>query len=122
MRVSMRVASVNVAGALAKAADARKRARWAMTEQARLDTRPYVPRESGDLMASADAESSPEHGLLVWGSFAVPYARRQYYQLPNKSRQRHPLATMEWFEVSKGVNRPKWERTAKREYRKAMKG
>jgi hypothetical protein len=118
----MHVAAVDTARAITKAAEARKRAVWAMTEQARLDTRPYVPRVSGDLMSSADAESVPDKGLLVWGSFAVPYARRQYYEFPKKSKQRHPLATMEWFAVSKGANGLKWERTAKREYRKAMKG
>ena len=32
----------------------------------------------------AETESVPEDGLLVWGNASVPYARAQYYGLPNK--------------------------------------
>jgi hypothetical protein len=122
MKVTMRVREVDTHKIPDKLSKANRRAAWAVTEQARMDTRPYVPRLSGDLVGTADTESQPERGLLVWGSFAVPYAQKQYYTFPNKTKQFHPLATMRWFEVSKGVNGKKWEATAKREYRKGMKG
>jgi hypothetical protein len=110
--------SVHLAGLAPRAAAARKRARTMMTLAAIGDTRPYVPRLSGALAGSGDSESQPERGLLIYGSSAVPYARAQYYGLPNKTLQHHPQATKEWFAVSKAANMRKWDAVAKQEYRK----
>ena len=120
MRMGFKIKSATVAPAVAKAAAARKRARVMMTEAARMDVRPYVPRVSGDLAGTADVESQPERGLLIYGNAAVPYARAQYYGLPLKTRVFHPHAVMEWFAQAKPVFVDSWERVAKRAYKEAF--
>lgn len=113
MRVSFRVKSVDTRRAVDKAAKAHVRVTTMVTEAAREDTKPYVPYVTGALRRSAETESQPSRGLLVYGSSSVPYARAQYYGLPGKT---WPGTVMQWFEHSKAANRRKWERIAKVEY------
>lgn len=117
MRMSLRVKSVDTSGLSVKLARARTRALTLTTLAAIEDTRPYVPRLSGDLAGTADSGSKPASGLIVYGSSAVPYARRQYYDFPRKTTTFHPQATTMWFEYSKAANRLKWERTFGQEYK-----
>jgi len=120
MRVGFKLKSVDLGQIGPRADAAKKRARTMMTLAAIGDTRPYVPRVSGALAASGDSESRPEQGLLIYGSSAVPYARRQYYGLPGKTKTRHPQATTQWFAHSKAANKGRWEQVAKRQYGKGL--
>jgi len=116
--IGFRVRKVDTRAASAKAARANKRAVTMMTLAAIGDTRPYVPRVSGALVGTADTESRPERGLIVYGSPRVPYARDQYYLFPRKTTAFHPRATRHWFAASKRDNARKWEKVAAEEYRK----
>lgn len=75
------------------------------------DTTPYVPRDTGSLARSGVNATEPGSGEVVWDA---PYAAAQYYGLPNKAADVHPLAVMRWFEASKAANLAKWLRVAKR--------
>lgn len=105
--MSVRVKSFDVSPAVAKGKDAAMAVRSMVTIAAREDTKPYVPYLMGDLRGTAETESVPEEGLLVYGNASVPYARAQYYGLPNKT---WPGTVMQWFEASKAANMPAWER------------
>lgn len=118
MRVRADIREIALGGIPPRAGRAQARAVEQMTLAAIADTRPYVPRLSGDLVASGESESQPQRGLVIYGSSAVPYARAQYYGLPNKTGSFHPKATSEWFVHSKAANKGRWERVAKSEYRK----
>ena len=119
MRVGFKLKSMDLGRIGPKAAIAKKRARTMMTLAAIGDTRPYVPKLSGELVGSADASSRPAQGLIIYDT---DYARAQYYGLPNKTTQFHPQAAMEWFAHSKAANKRKWEKVAKQEYRKEFRG
>ncbi len=118
MRVTCRIKKADFSGVSAKAAIAKKRATVAMTDAARMDTLPYVPWVSGDLARTADTESKPERGLLIYGNFGVPYARAQYYAMPNKTTDGHPQAAMQWFEKAKAAKKVSWRRIGAAEYSK----
>lgn len=75
------------------------------------DTEPYVPMQSGALKDSGITGTTIGSGTLKYQS---EYARAQYYGLPNKSTNAHPLAVMRWFEASKAVCKEKWARVAKK--------
>lgn len=107
--MSVRIKSFDVAAAIAKGEEAATGIRTMVTMAAREDTKPYVPYVTGDLRGTAETESVPEEGLLVWGNASVPYAAAQYYLHPNKT---WPGTVMQWFEESKAANMPAWERTA----------
>lgn len=44
--------------------------------------------------------------------WATPYARAQYYGLPNKSHDKNINARMKWFEEAKIRNAGNWQHTA----------
>lgn len=79
-----------------------EQAQQALDSQILADTEPFVPFDQGDL-ARSGIRSEP--GFIKWDT---PYARKQYYDLPNKSRARHPAATTYWFEAAKALHRRKW--------------
>ena len=85
------------------------RAQSVVDAQVMKDTAPYVPMDSGHL--SQDAVSNPAPGVIRWEG---PYAANQYYNLPNKARDKHPLAVMRWFEAAKAANKTKWIRVAQK--------
>lgn len=115
MRISARVGRVSTAAASAKAKAAQEKALVATTEAARLDTEPFVPFVTGALRRTADTESKPSKGLLVYGNSAVPYAKAQYYGFPGKTT---PGTRMHWFTASKAANGGKWRRITAQEYRR----
>jgi len=119
VKVSARVKRVSVAKAQKKAADAHKKALTATTEAARMDTEPFVPMVTGRLRRSAETESRPSRGLLIWGSMSVPYARGQYYGFPGKST---PGTTMHWFEHAKARFKRSWNKVMASEYKRHMRG
>lgn len=120
MRVS--VSAIDVRPALMKADRVKRLAVKAVTEAARMDTLPYVPWVTGDLARTADIESKPELGKLVYGNLGVPYARAQYYGLPNKTKTFHPRATVQWFEAAKAIKARAWKRIAADEYARHFRG
>lgn len=93
-------------------------AQFALDEQIKIDTDPYVPFESGFLSGSVNQLSSGNGEIEYQG----PYARYQYYgkvmigSAPkevtdidlNYSKAAHPQATSFWFEESKAVNKQAW--------------
>lgn len=87
---------------------ARMRAQRILDTQVMRDTDPYVPMDVGMLKGHVEAESP---GTIVYPDV---YAAAQYYGLPNKAHDKHPLATMMWFAFSKSANLVKWLRVAKR--------
>jgi hypothetical protein len=91
-----------------------KRAQAILDVQVIKDTTPYVPRDRGDLAASATRATDVGSGEVVWGGGDADYAARQYYGLPNKAHDVHPLAVKQWFEAAKSVCREKWLRVAKK--------
>lgn len=85
-------------------------AQVALDAQILKDTDPYVPFDTGNLR-NEGIRASTTPGEIVWPG---PYAARQYYEYPNKSRDVHPLATSFWFEAAKAVNLGKWLAAVKR--------
>ena len=77
------------------------------------DSNYYAPMDEGFLRSSAINNSNIGSGELKW---VTPYARAQYYGLPNKSKDKNPNAQMKWFEVAKSKNKEKWVRVANRAY------
>lgn len=53
----------------------------------------------------------PGSGEIVYNA---PYAAAQYYGRANKSRDKHPQATMQWFEKAKAVHKARWISNAKK--------
>lgn len=109
--IGARVSGADLSKALAKAGRMELAARTGVAIAAREDAKPYVPYLDGHLRATAETESSPEEGRLVWGNASVPYARAQYYGLPGK---RWPGTCMRWFDAAKAANMSKWIRIAGR--------
>ncbi|MCL2517928.1 MAG: minor capsid protein [Oscillospiraceae bacterium] len=62
---------------------------------------PYVPFDFGNLSKSVEPSIGTDEPFLV---YTVPYAARQYYGFPNKSKDVHPNATKQWFEVWKAAD------------------
>lgn len=92
-----------------------------MADVVRTDTDPYVPDVTGSLAGSAYAnEADIREGRIVYGrtlnsESGTPvsnYASAQHDGLPNKTKQAHPKATMEWTEASKAANESRWQRIA----------
>ncbi len=81
-----------------------------LDSQVMKDTDPYVPMDSGTLKDSA-IRASTTPGEIVYDG---PYAKAQYYGLPNKSKDKHPLAVKGWFEAAKAANKATWLRVAKK--------
>lgn len=68
------------------------------------DTRPFVPFLSGNLANTVTA--SIDGSSVIYNA---SYAHRLYRHPEfNFSKQHHPLATGEWFEVSKGIHLMQW--------------
>lgn len=123
MKVDLKVNRVDTTMLKASAVQAQQRALALTTDAARMDTRPYVPFLSGALAQTADTQSIPEQGKLIYGDGnRVPYARRQYYDLPGKNKATHSKATKQWFEVSKAANMRRWRDLMAREYNRGLKG
>ena len=73
------------------------------------DTDPYVPMDTG-MMATAPLKTSVP-GEVVYDE---PYSAAQYYGRPGKSKDKHPQATTQWFEVAKAENKEKWLKGVKK--------
>lgn len=81
------------------------RAQFLLDQQVAKDSNYYCPRDVGSLQDSVIPSAASGSGLLIWDE---PYARKQYYDYPNKSKDQNPNASMKWFEKSKKVCKSKW--------------
>ena len=63
-------------------------------------TDPYVPFRAGKLSQQVDYGAKTLYKKIV---YKMVYARRQYYDLPNKNKTRHPKAAMRWFDEMKRI-------------------
>ena len=77
------------------------------------DSNLFAPRDVGNLIDSSIIASRPGTGMLIW---ATPYARAQYYGLPNKATDKNPRARMKWFEAAKSQYSEEWEKLANDKY------
>ena len=75
------------------------------------DCEPYVPMDTGTLARSGQRGTAIGSGEIVYNA---PYAAAQYYGRANKSKDKHPQATMQWFEKAKAVHKERWISSAKR--------
>ena len=82
------------------------------------DSNFFCPLDTGSLQKSGILHTVLGSGLLIWGA---PYAKAQYYGLPNKSHEHNPNATTKWFEVAKSRNKENWEKLVNEEYSKNNK-
>lgn len=105
IEVSAKVSKIDLSGAERKAPLMAQAAQAAATMAARRDSEPYVPYRTGALRGSAETQSQPERGRLVYGSAAVPYAAPQYYGCPNKT---WPGTTTRWFEHAANAHLAQW--------------
>ena len=70
------------------------------------DSSPYVPMRTGDLMRSGIAGTKLGSGKV---NYVMPYAKAMYYGLKFRfSKDKHPQACAQWFEVSKAVHLNDW--------------
>jgi len=76
----------------------------ALDIQVAKDSNYFCPERDGDLIASV-MNSNFGSGELVYDEI---YARKQYYEAPNKSKDKNPNARMKWFEEAKMVHRKDW--------------
>lgn len=104
--VSIDLNSETVAARLGKLLNGRQAA---LDMQVLKDSNYYCPHGEGTLIASAITSSKIGSGELTWNT---PYARRQYYELENKSKDKNPNARTKWFEEAKTNNLKNWERIA----------
>jgi len=88
----------------------RKRAQMWLDNEVLKDSTPYVPRLSGELEHSGVDGTVIGSGEIIYNK---AYSKRQYYLDFVHSKQSHPLACREWFEVAKAVCKAKWLRGAK---------
>lgn len=108
---SAHVSRIDLSGAEGKSDLMAQAAQSAMVMAARRDSEPYVPYVTGALRGTAETQSQPEQGRLVYGSAGVPYARPQYYGHPNKT---WPGTTTRWFEHAADVRLAQWVEEGRR--------
>ena len=86
-------------------------AQFLLTQQVIKDSNLYCPQDTGDLQESALRGSTETEA--IWD---VEYARRQYYEDNNKSKDLNPRASYKWFEVAKVNFKKQWEKLANDKY------
>jgi hypothetical protein len=89
------------------------RSQFALDQQVIKDSNYYAPEDTGELQDSAILGSNL--GEVKWDK---SYARRQYYEDNDKSKDRNPNASMKWFEVAKSKMLKMWIRIANDKYNK----
>ena len=101
--------NIDRAKVLAKIDVAWDKATAPLAEEILADCNEYCKEDTGMLIASSLIHSQLDKGLLVW---ATPYARRQYYEIRNASRDTNPRATWRWAEEAKLHFSDRWARQA----------
>ena len=73
------------------------------------DSNYFIPHDTGTLEESGTSNTVIGGGKVIW---KTPYARYQYYEQLDHSKQRNPNACMKWFEAAKARFIKKWETIA----------
>jgi len=87
------------------------RAQLALDEAVAADSNYFCPEDTGDLIQSVFPVEG--NGTLEWNA---PYAKKQYYEAPNKSHDKNPNASPKWFEQAKARFIEKWRKIANEAY------
>lgn len=87
-----------------------KKAQKGLDEDVLASCEPYVPRKTGALAASAARATRPGSGQVVW---RTRYAGYQYWGR-SYTHPGNPLASAQWFEKAKAVNKDDWIRAAQK--------
>lgn len=90
-----------------------KKAQFLLDQQVLKDSNLYVPEDVGTLKDKGTVKTGG--GFIMWD---IEYAKAQYYDKPNKSKDRNPYAQMKWFEVAKAKNKKLWEKLVNDQYNK----
>jgi hypothetical protein len=89
------------------------KAQFMLDQQVAKDSNYYAPEDVGTLQDSVLLYSRFGSGQLTWNT---EYARKQYYELENKSKDKNPNARMKWFEVAKSEKKDDWVKVANYAY------
>jgi hypothetical protein len=85
-------------------------AQEAMNIQVLKDSNYFCPEDVGTLQMSGKIKNK---NTIVWDT---KYARKQYYNDDNKSKDKNPNASYKWFERAKSEYKKDWEQLANAEY------
>ena len=82
-----------------------------LVEEIKNDCNRYCKFAEGHLTESADTNSKPEEGKIIW---QTPYARRQYWEIRTAYRTVNPEARWRWCEYAKQHHMEQWNRQAQK--------
>ena len=102
---------INESEIISKVDDRIGRAQLVLDNRIAADSNYFCPVDTGALQGSVFPIQGD--GTLEWNE---PYAKRQYYGLPNKSKDSNPNASPQWFEHAKARDLKDWEALANEEY------
>ena len=85
----------------------------ALDIQVLKDSNFFAPDDTSNLIDSGVRGTRPGSGNVIWDAI---YARRQYNEDNNKSKDNNPNASFEWFEKAKKLKKKKWIKLANGEY------
>lgn len=91
------------------------RVQYLLDAKVLADSNYFCPQDTSALIDSSINANTLGQGYLEWNT---PYARAQYYELPNKSTDKNPNARSKWFEAAKAEHKDDWLRMANAEYHK----
>lgn len=109
-----RLKGIDLSGAKEAVERASEAALGVVAENAKSDTKPYVPYDTGALQGSAEIEVAGGKAYLRYGGDAETsrYAREQYYNAHNHETAQNaihaPKACDHWGERSKADNATRW--------------
>lgn len=109
--ITMRVQKADFTKAAAKSDLISQAVRSSLVLAAMRDANPLVPMLTGALRMSAESQSKPNEGQLIYGSAAVPYARPHYFA-PGGWHYTMPGTGPAWFDKAKQTHLPLWIREA----------
>lgn len=112
MKVSV---ELNTQGVKSQIHGSVKRVQFVLDQQVAKDSNYFCPEDTGSLQKSVIPSAASGAGLLEWNE---KYTDRQYYGMPNKSKDRNPNASMKWFERAKALWSKKWERLVNAEFKR----
>ena len=103
--------NINKSAVMAKVQGAWDKGLAILTEEIKNDCNQYVKVRDGFLQQSADANSIPREGKIIW---QTPYARRQYWEIQTAIKDKNPNASWKWCEVAKRKHQERWARQAQK--------
>lgn len=112
VEITFNINDEEIAGRIRKASNM---AQIKLDAQILKDSNRYCPLDTSNLQKSAITSTVLGSGLITW---RTPYAKAQYYGLPNKNVNTNPFASQKWFEVAKSKNIENWVKLANDEFNK----